>query len=113
MMGTSRMLNTKSVTSIAGLFLGVIFLAILVSTLTVMLYGPSTKEPTTVIVERPRWNNYRGWWGHYGAGLPGWGGPKYPPMPPPHPKPSPPPGPSQPPPPPSPPAQPPPPPPSA
>ena len=67
------------------LIVGVILLAIVVSSLTVLLYGPQTTQ-RTVIVESPRWNNYRGWWGHYGAGLPGWGGPKFPTPPAPHPK---------------------------
>lgn len=71
-----------------GLLLGgVLFLSVLVSTLTVFLYGPKTREPTTIVVERPSWRRYPGWWGHYGAGLPGWGGPKVPPPPSPHPKP--------------------------
>ena len=86
MMATSRMFNTKTSLSVVGLLVGVVLLAILVSTLTVMLYGPP-RQPTTVIVERPWWHNYRGWWGYHGAGLPGWGGPKYPPRPHPHPKP--------------------------
>ena len=90
MMVHSRMNSTKTVLPIVYLIIGVIVLAILVSSLTVFFYGPSTRE-TTVVVDRPWRNNYRGWWGYYGAGLPGWGGPKYPPMPSPHPKPGPPP----------------------
>ena len=79
------------------LLVGVILLSIFVSTMVVLLYGPSSTE-RTVIVEQPYWRNYRGWWGHYGAGLPGWGGPKFPPPPSPHPKPPMPPPPANPPP---------------
>ena len=76
----------KSGLSIAYLIGGVILLSIVVSSLVVFLYGPQTTQ-RTVVVESPLWNNYRGWWGYYGAGLPGWGGPKYPSSPAPHPKP--------------------------
>lgn len=86
MMAHSRMNAPKSIGPVVTLLVGVVILAILVSSLTVFLYGPTTRE-TTVVVERPWWNNYRGWWGQYGAGLPGWGGRKYPPPPSPHPKP--------------------------
>jgi hypothetical protein len=75
----------SSALPIVYLILGVILLSIIVSSLTVFLYGPKPTE-RTVVIERP-WNNYKGWWGHYGAGLPGWGGPRYPPPPSPHPKP--------------------------
>ena len=85
MMAPSRMLNSKSSLVWLG---GVFLLALLVSSLTVYFLGPMLQpQSTTVVVERPWWNNYRGWWGHYGAGLPGWGGPKVPPPPSPHPKP--------------------------
>ena len=76
----------KSVMPILYLVAGVVLLSVVVSTLLVLLYGPQSTE-RTIVVERPWWNNYRGWWGHYGAGLPGWGGPKYPHPPAPHPKP--------------------------
>lgn len=87
MMELSRM-NVKSVaSSLVTFVVGVILIAIIVSFLLGMMVSPRRNEPRTIIVERP---NYRGWWGHYGAGLPGWGGhvgPRYPPPPPPHPKP--------------------------
>lgn len=62
----------------------ILALAGVVSLVTTLFF--SQPKTTTVYVERPGWN-YRRWWGHYGAGLPGWGGPKYPPPPSPHPKP--------------------------
>lgn len=105
-------MDTRTLSSGILLVVGVLVLSVIVSTLTVLFYGPSTREPTTVVVERPWYTNYRGWWGHYGGGLPGWGGPHYPPPPAPHPKPPkpspPPPPPANPPPPPPPPANPPP-----
>lgn len=79
-------MNAKTFPSGAILVLAVVFLAVGVSFLTTVFLTP-TQRPTTVIVQRPWWQNYRSWWGYHGAGLPGWGGPKYPPMPPPHPKP--------------------------
>lgn len=84
-------MNIKAILSVIMLVVGVLILSGLVSII-LAIFGPSQK-PTTVIIERPAWNNYRGWWGYPGAGLPGWGGPKYPPMPAPHPKPPMPPGP--------------------
>lgn len=89
MMVTSRMNIKSAATSLVTFVVGVILISILVSVLLVIFYGPSTREPRTIIIERPDY--YRGWWGHYGAGLPGWGGPKHMPPPPPHPKPQPPP----------------------
>lgn len=79
-------MDSKLLSSSVLLVVGVFVLSITVSLLTTLFLTPKEK-PTTVIVERPWWNNYRGWWGYYGAGLPGWGGPKYPPRPSPHPKP--------------------------
>jgi hypothetical protein len=69
------------------LLLGILIISIVVSALLVLIYGPKQKEVATVYVEKPWYHNYRRWWGPYGGGLPGWGGPKYPPPPPPHPKP--------------------------
>ncbi len=69
------------------LLLGMLILSIVVSALLVLIYGPKEREVATVYVQRPWYHNYRNWWGPYGAGLPGWGGPKYPPPPAPHPKP--------------------------
>ncbi len=85
MMVSSRM-NLQGLLPILYLVVGVVLLSVVVSTLTILLYGPKSTE-RTIVVERPGWNSYRGWWGHYGAGLPGWGGPKIPPPPSPHPKP--------------------------
>ncbi len=72
---------------IVTLLLGILILSIVVSALLILFYGPKQKEVATVYVQRPWYHNYRHWWGPYGSGLPGWGGPKYPPPPPPHPKP--------------------------
>jgi len=81
-------MNIKSaIGPIVTLVGGILLLSIVVSALLVLFYGPREKEVATVYVERPRYRNYHGWWGYSGAGLPGWGGPKYPPPPPPHPKP--------------------------
>jgi hypothetical protein len=75
-------MDTKMISSTIVLVLGVVVLAVTVSLLTNLLFGqPKT---TTVIVQRPQRDTYKGWWAHSGAGLPGWGGPK---MPPPHPPP--------------------------
>ena len=84
-------MNIKSaVSSVGSLVLGVFALAIIVSLILGYSVGSSIRKPdTTIVVQRP--DSYRGWWGYYGAGLPGWGGPKFPPPPFPHPKPGPPP----------------------
>jgi hypothetical protein len=80
----------NTVVSIGMLLVGVFILSLLVSYLM-----PRQEKITTIYVEQPSWRNYHGWWGHYGAGLPGWGhGRSLPPPPPPHPKPSLPPAPS-------------------
>ncbi len=85
MMATSRMSIVSIVTSLATFVGGVILISILVSVLLVIFYGPATREPRTIIIERP--DHYKGWWGHYGAGIPGWGGHSFPPRPAPHPRP--------------------------
>ena len=79
-------MNLQSLLPLLYLVIGVVLLSVVVSTLTILLYGPTTTE-RTIVVERPRGNNYRGWWGYPGAGLPGWGRPNVPPPPSPHPKP--------------------------
>ena len=59
------------------LIIGVILLSILVSLLTIYIYGPRLPEkPSEVVVAAsPYWyENYPVWWGYYGSGLPGWGG---------------------------------------
>ena len=84
-------MDSKTITSVSTLLIGVLILSLLVSIL-LALFRPS-RQPTTVIIERPASNNYRGWWGYHGAGLPGWGDRKLPPPPhpmqppPPHPMP--------------------------
>lgn len=66
------------VTSVGTLVLGVFGLAIVVSLLLGYFFGSSMRKPTTIVVESP--DSYKRWWGHYGAGLPGWGsvGPTHP-----------------------------------
>ena len=77
-------MNIKSALgSIATFVVGVFLLSIFVSLFLGYFFGSTMRKPsTTIVVERP--DNYRGWWGHYGSGLPGWGGgPRFPgPMPP-------------------------------
>lgn len=88
MMALSRMNIKSAVNSVTTVVGGLLLFVIGISLVLGFYIGSSMQKPsTTVVVERPGMNNYRGWWGSYGAGLPGWGGPKYPPMPPPHPKP--------------------------
>ena len=72
-------MDTKTLSSGIVLVLGVVALAFVVTLVTNLFF--SQPKTTTVIVQRPGWNNYRGWWGHYGGGLPGWGGPKHRPSP--------------------------------
>jgi hypothetical protein len=74
----------KSLLTLLG---GVFLLAMIVSFLLGFYLAPRTPEVSTIYVEQPRGMNYKGWWGHYGAGIPGWGGPHIPPPPSPHPKP--------------------------
>lgn len=66
---------TQDILSIAYLIVGVVLLSILVSLLTIYMYGPAKVEKTSEVVVSPYWyDNYPVWWGYYGSGLPGWGG---------------------------------------
>lgn len=66
-------MNIKSAAqSIATFVIGVILLAILVSLFLGFFFGSAMRKPsTTIIVENP--DSYKRLWGHYGAGIPGWG----------------------------------------
>jgi hypothetical protein len=73
-------MDTKTISSGIVLVLGVTALAFVVTLITNLFFSPP--KTTTVIVQRPGWTNFRGWWGQSGGGLPGWGGPKHRPSPP-------------------------------